>query len=121
MHWGDRLTQEPGNMVGPTIQGVEELIALDPAAYWNGSKVVSSQSPSPRVKLVPLFDPYFWNAGKENGRNADLKAANFLGFFVESVQGNDIKGRIVPATALLDSAAGPAPINSFTRAIRLVE
>jgi len=121
MHWNDRLIQEPGNMVGPTIHGVQDLIAQDPTAYWNGTKVVSTKNPSPRVKLVPLFDPYFWNVGKENGRNADLKVANFLGFFVDSVQGNDIKGRIVPASALLDSAAGPAPVNSFTRAIRLVE
>jgi Putative Flp pilus-assembly TadE/G-like len=121
MHLGDRLTQEPGNVTGPTIHGVEAIIALDPTAYWNGTKVVSTMNPSPRMKLVPLFDPYFWNVGKENGRNADLKAVNFLGFFVESVQGNDIKGRIVPATALLDSAAGPGPVNSFTRAIRLVE
>jgi len=107
-------------MVGPTAHGVRDLIALDPGAYWNGQKVVSSQSPSPRVKLVPLFDPLFWNQGKMNGRNADLKAANFLGFFVEAVVGNDIKGRIVPATALIDSSAGPAPINSFARSIRLV-
>ncbi len=27
MHWGDLLMQEPGNMVGPTIQGIEALIA----------------------------------------------------------------------------------------------
>src|SRR5437867_592195 len=29
-HWGDALTQEPGDKEGPTIQGVLELIARDP-------------------------------------------------------------------------------------------
>lgn len=121
LHWSDLMVQEPGNMVGPTRQGIEALIAQDPGAYWDGTKVVSSQNPSPRIKLVPLFDPYFWNVGKMNGRPADLKAANFLGFFIEGMQGNDVKGRIVPASGLLDSGAGPAPMNSFTKAIRLVE
>lgn len=121
VHWGDLMVQEPGNMVGPTAQGVRDLIALDPGAYWDGTKVVSSQHPSPRIKLVPLFDPMYWNQGKMNGRPADLRAANFLGFFVEGVVGNDVMGRIVPATALLDTSAGPAPINSFARSIRLVE
>jgi len=121
LHWSDLMVLEPGNMVGPTKQGIEELIAQDPGAYWDGTKVVSTQQPSPRVKLVPLFDPYYWNVGKMNGRPADLKAANFLGFFIEGMQGNDVRGRIVPASALLDSSAGPAPMNSFTKAIRLVE
>lgn len=121
VHWGDALVQEPGNMVGPTAHGVRDLIALDPSAYWDGQRVVSPLGTSPRVKLVPLFDPMYWNEGKRNGRTADLKAANFLGFFVEGVVGNDVRGRIVPATALLDSGAGPAPINSFARAIRLVD
>lgn len=123
VRWGDLLVQEPGNMVGPTAQGVRDLIALDPGAYWDSTaqKVQGSAfGKSPRVKLVPLFDPMYWNEGKMNGRTADLKAANFLGFFVESMQGNDVKGRIVPASALLESS-GPVPVNSFARTIRLVE
>ncbi|MGH2570581.1 MAG: pilus assembly protein TadG-related protein, partial [bacterium] len=32
---GDRLQVEPGNKVGPTRQGMEDLIALDPAARWD--------------------------------------------------------------------------------------
>lgn len=123
IHWGDLLVQEPGNMVGPTAHGIRDLIALDPGAYWDSTerKVKgSAYGTSPRVKLVPLFDPMYWNEGKMNGRTADLKAANFLGFFVEGLQGNDVKGRIVPASALLDGNA-PIPVNSFARSIRLVE
>ncbi|MGE3510100.1 MAG: TadE/TadG family type IV pilus assembly protein [Vicinamibacterales bacterium] len=123
VHWGDPLVQEPGNMVGPTAQGVRDLIALDPAARWDPvqQKVVdSAYGRSPRIKLVPLFDPLYWNQGKMNGRPADLKAANFLGFFVEGLQGHDVMGRVVPATAQLDTSA-PVPVNSFARSIRLVE
>jgi hypothetical protein len=64
---------------------------------------------------------FFYAIGKKNGRNADLKAANFIGVFVEGLQGNDVRARIVPIPGILDDAAGPAPPGAFPRAIRLVE
>lgn len=124
LHWDDLLTAEPGNMVGPTKDGIQNMIALDPTAYWDTSKneVVSSMHPSPRVKAVPLYDPYYYDTGKENGRNADLKAANFIGFFFESIDGGgNVRGRITSIGGLLDSTHGPAPAGAFARAIRLVE
>jgi Tfp pilus assembly protein PilX len=51
---------EPGNMVGPTYQGVQALIAQDPDAYWDEQSlsVVSQHGmDSPRVVTVALFDP----------------------------------------------------------------
>ena len=42
-HWGDLLVQEPGTMVGPTVQGIDELIAKDPSAHWNASTQRSEQ------------------------------------------------------------------------------
>lgn len=51
---------EPGNMVGPTYQGVQTLIAQDPEAYWDdASNTVVSQygMDSPRVVTVALFNP----------------------------------------------------------------
>jgi hypothetical protein len=121
LHIGEPLVVEPGNQVGPTVQGVEELIALDPSAYWDGTRVVTSMHPSPRTRLMPVFDPYFYNTGKENGRNADFKIANFIGIFVEGMQGNDVIGRLVPAAGLLDSSNGPVPAGAYPRAVRLVE
>ena len=35
VHLDQPIIQEPGNMVGPTNQGVDDLIALDPNAYWD--------------------------------------------------------------------------------------
>jgi len=52
-----------GNRVGPTEQGVDDLIAQDPGAQWDdatgtvvGSRF-SSWMQSPRMIKVPLYDP----------------------------------------------------------------
>jgi Flp pilus assembly protein TadG len=126
-HWGDPLIQEPGAMEGPTIQGILELIAKDPGAYWDDStKTVKNSSygegrQSPRLFPIPLFDPDFYNAGKTNGRAATLRVANWIGFFVEYVgNGNEIHGRIIPIGGIRDKTwtGGTA---DFPKAIRLVQ
>jgi hypothetical protein len=51
---------EPGNMTGPTYQGVQTLIDQDPSAYWDerSNSVVSEYGmDSPRVITVAIFDP----------------------------------------------------------------
>jgi len=120
---GEIAIQEPGNMVGPTVQGVEALIARDPTAYWDLSqnKVVSPLSgQSPRVFPIPLYDPIYYAEGKKEGRFADFKVANWVGFFLESVQGNEIYGRITPIAGLADSNY-PTNDEAFPVAIRLVQ
>ena len=124
MGFGDVFTPEPGNMVGPTKQGMDDLIALDPDAYWDTAKkkVVSSKHPSPRVVAIPLFDPVYYDSGKRNGRNASLKFVNYLGFFIERMQGNEVVGRITPVGGLRKgSGFGPSPEGAFPKSIRLVE
>lgn len=123
MYSGDLLTAEPGNMVGPTNQGIDILIAKDPLAYWDTvtKKVVSSQTPSARIIAIPLFDPVYYDIGKQNGRDADLKLANWLGFFVDRRVGNNVYGYITPISGIFDGNAGPAPPGLFPKVIRLVE
>jgi hypothetical protein len=124
MGWGDLLLMEPGNMVGPTDQGIDDLLAQDPDAYWDtvNNCPVSTKHPSPRVVAIPLYDPNYYTTGKENGRTADLKVANYLGFFIERRQGNSVYGRITPIGGLMKgSGYGPAPEGAFPKAIRLVE
>ena len=71
---------------------------------------------SPRVVAIPLFDPDFYDTGKRNGRNADLKSLNFLGFFVEEMQGNEVIGRITPIAGVRTRAGyGPAPDGAFPK------
>jgi Flp pilus assembly protein TadG len=123
-HVGDGLVQEPGAMEGPTIQGIEELIARDPSAHWNTATntVEGSQygNHSPRIFPLPLYDPIVYDSGKRNGRNADLKTANWIGFFADSVQGNQIYGRIIPIAGIYDKN-GPAPNAALPKTIRLVK
>lgn len=124
MHRDELLLQEPGNMVGPTVSGVELLIAKDPNAKWDDAtnKIVDSTYPgqSPRVFPIPLYDPTYYDEGKRNGRYADLKVANWIGFFAEELQGNEVHGRIIPIAGIRDGTMD-APDNLFPKALRLVK
>jgi Flp pilus assembly protein TadG len=124
-YWGDPLTQEPGAKEGPTIHGAEELIARDPGAYWDTTtnKVKGSTygAQSPRVFPIPLYDPIVYDSGKRNGRIADLVTANWIGFFIEYIEGNGIWGRIIPIAGIRDASHGPAPMGLNPKALRLVE
>lgn len=73
---------EPGNMVGPTHQGVQALIAQDPDAYWDDrtNTVISRYgTDSPRVVTVALFDPgEITKPGRQH-----LRFNNFARVFIE--------------------------------------
>ena len=121
---GTLIIQEPGDKTGPTVQGIRMLIDKDPGAYWDTScKCVkgSAYAVSPRVFPIPLYDPDYYADGKANGRVADFKIANFLGFFAEPPVGNSIPGRITQIVGRVDTTAGAVPANSFAKAIRLVQ
>lgn len=122
MKIGDALTVESGATTNDTVQAVTDLIARDPGAYWNSAsnRVISSQNPSPRTVVVPVYDPLYFDQGKQAGNFTQIRISNFVGFFIDRVEGDDVIGRIVPVAGLLDSG-GPAPIGSFARAIRLVQ
>jgi hypothetical protein len=81
----------------------------------------SKFSTSPRVFPIPLYDPAFYSVGKANGRVADFKIANFLGFFADHVSGNQIYGTITNIVGMVSDQAAEAPGAVFPRAIRLVQ
>lgn len=121
---GDPMNTEPGNMVGPTAQGTQDLVARDPNAYWDtfcNCVRGSAFGRSPRIAVVPLYDPVYYETGKQNGNNASLRVANYLGFFIEGMQGQQVVGRITPITGLVKGGGGPIPTGAFPMAIRLVE
>lgn len=121
---GDPMIAEPGNMVGPTVQGTDDLVAKDPGAYWDTSCNCvkgSAYGISPRVAVIPVYDPVFYAEGKQNGKNASLKIANYVGFFIEGTQSNQVIGRITPVGGVFDGNAGPAPTGAFPFVIRLVQ
>lgn len=120
---GMDIIQEPGSMVGPTNAGIDDLIAMDPSAYWDtaNNRVVSTMHPSPRVFPIPLFDPDYYQKGKVSGRPADLRVSNWLGFFVTHRVSNEVYGRITPITGIIKGGVGPSPNDVFPKVIRLVE
>ena len=122
---GQYMTPENGNMTGPTQQGIADLIALDPGAYWDtGCKCVkgSAYRTSPRIRIAPLYDPQIYAEGQQSGKSGpQLEVVNYLGFFVESVTGGgDVTGRIMPVLANYSKGSGSA-IGSFARALMLVK
>jgi Flp pilus assembly protein TadG len=123
MRWGELLIQEPGAVAGPTLDGIRDLIAQDPAARWDsGCNCIRNSAfgvKSPRLFPIPLYDPVYYSEGKRNGRYADLKVANWIGFFAEEFSGNDIWGRIQPIAGI--RTGDPVPAGVFPVAIRLVK
>jgi len=127
---GDWVPVEPGNMIGPTKQGVEDLIALDPNATWNlGTDSIDggcmNASPptctlSPRVVAIPVFDLDVYEQGRTGGR-IDIKIVNILGFFIDRMVGNDVVGHLMTHPALF--TAGPNTVSeesAFSKVILLV-
>ena len=135
---GDNIPKENGNMVGPTGQGTNDLIDLDPNAEWDGTKVVNScvennscvdlqgnpvtYSESPRIVSIPVFDldEYLATQGPGNGV---IKGVNILGFFVDRVENpqNSVVGYLATKSEIFVNGAGEvSDESSFVKVIQLV-
>jgi hypothetical protein len=117
---GDRLQLEPGNMVGPTRQGMQALIDADPGAYWSASEETVKGSAfgfSPRIVLVPFFDP---SNPPDSGRNW-VRVVKLGAFFLEEMgSGSEVRGRFMKVTVPGEPCAAPSP-GTFLKGIQLVE
>jgi hypothetical protein len=127
---GDTLVSENGNMIGPTKQGIDQLIALDPLAKWDTgtNSVVDScaqGSPScggssPRIVALPVFDTATYYTTKRAGLPV-FEIVNILGFFIEQMQGNNVVGRLTTAPGLSGGAGPPIdPRASFLTQVQLI-
>jgi Flp pilus assembly protein TadG len=89
---------EPGNMVGPTGQGVDTLIARDPSATWGANGITGSNfSPatsSPRVVPIGVIDIDQYLAADPTGSNGIVKLVNIYGFFIEGMGDVDANGNV---------------------------
>jgi Flp pilus assembly protein TadG len=126
---GDTLVSENGNMIGPTRQGVNDLIALDPNAQWDSgtNSVINSCATatpscgaSPRVVPIPVYDTATYYTTKRAGL-PEFVIVNILGFFIDRMQGNDVVGYLTEAPGLTSSAT-PAidPRAAFLFNIQLI-
>ena len=132
---GSEVPLEPGNMVGPTYQGVtsdaDSLYNQDPTSHWDAEKMHpvsdlyndNNWMDSPRVVRIPIYDPFI---ALSNGKT-NMVVADFAGFWVDNCvkDGNQgtVYGRFIPASAFGESeGAGsgenPGPV---LKTIRLVE
>jgi Flp pilus assembly protein TadG len=131
---GDSIPKQNGNMVGPTKQGTNLLIDLDPNADWDGveKKVVNScvgppytcsepgYKQSPRIVSLPVFDLqlYLDTGGPGNGT---VKVVAILGFFVDRIDGNNVVGYLATKPDLSVSNGGDTSSGAaFIRAVQLV-
>jgi Flp pilus assembly protein TadG len=117
---GDRLQTENGNMVGPTKQGMQAMIDRDPEAYWdtNTNSVEGSvYGVSPRIALVPFFDPT-----SPPGTGKDwVRVVKLAAFFLESVgPGSEVHGRYVGMMVQGQPCTG-GNSNSFLTGITLIQ
>lgn len=125
---GTVLQTEPGNMVGPTSQGVSALIAQDPDAYWDASANGGLGAPvggcmstgacgiSPRLVALAVFDPDVYDEARSGGRT-DIIVTKIMGFWIEGMQGSDVLGYLTHYPAL---AEGGAPVEEDTTFLRTV-
>jgi hypothetical protein len=123
---GDFMPVEPGNMIGPTKQGVDDLIAMDPNASWGdtgvsgGCMASGSCTLSPRVVAIPVFDLDVYYQGKTGGR-IDIKIVNILGFFIEQMSGNDVVGYLMTHPSLYTAGRDTVSDESaFSKTIMLI-
>ncbi len=94
---GDKLQIEPGNMQGPTAQGVAALIDMDPYAQWDAAtgEIIGSAFPtSPRIIKCAIFDPTEGIQSDVNGRDY-VVVVNVLAAFLEEYNGSDVTARFI--------------------------
>ncbi|MFQ5529985.1 MAG: pilus assembly protein TadG-related protein [Gemmatimonadota bacterium] len=126
---GQTVDTEPGNMVGPTKQGFQDLIAQDPHAVWNESLAcvtdasaalsteASSCRSSPRIRPVPMFDP---REQPEPG-SKPFQFSNFAGVFIEGIQGKNFIARWIGYRGLAPASVGGPTAGPQFKVLQLVE
>ena len=117
---GDWLRLKPGGMVGPTNQGMRDLIAQDPNASWDPTtqSVQGSNFPiSPRIVLIPIHDPRIPIA---SGRN-EVQVTKVAAFFMEQMIGPaEVRGRFLKVRAAGSTCPDGVTSGFFTYNLSLI-
>ena len=111
---GDSLQPLSGILSGPTVQGVADLINLDPDAMFDAihGVVINSCAPSPscgsvspRLVAIAVFDPARFEWSLINSGQPWLSVTKFIGVFIDGVVGGKVTGYITA----LPSMNNPEP------------
>ena len=128
---GTQLEVEPGNMVGPTSQGVEALILQDQYATWSptanggrggpvgGCMAAGTCAISPRLVALAVFNPDAYDAARAGGRT-EVSVVKVLGFWIQGMQANDVIGYLTHYPALAEGGAEVDPDSAFLTTVILV-
>jgi hypothetical protein len=140
---GDTLWSEPGNMIGPTNQGMADLIAQDPGASFNSTTgeiedscageanacfcpnaegdLESCTLPiSPRLVPIPVFDVDQYSLQDKSSGKFPLRITRILGFFVNGMDGNDVTGHLYPYPSEPGTGGSLNNQSSFLRSVILI-
>ena len=135
----DAVPLETGDMVGPTIQGVKELIQGDAGSEWSSitnrphseaypsvdgsapNGISDAWMSSSRIVRIPVYDP---SKGTPEPGKSEMVVAGFAAFWIDRIgtQGT-VYGRFVEGVRVV-GAGGPStgPVTGpVLRSLRLVE
>jgi len=132
-----KIDTEPGNMIGPTRDGIDYLIDNTPANCdtWeevtdDDQNVVPACRPwaegytgATRVIIIPVVDG-LWDKGGRHAVTIKNFAILFLEGYDDKCKGNecDVRARFIPMTATLPNAIlGPAGVLSNITVVTLTE
>ena len=102
-HFGDILQPLSGNLKGPTVQGVADLMKLDPGAEWDPATktVIHSCAPSPtcgsvspRIVTVLAFDPIWYERSWWPVGQPVLLVTNIVSVFIDGIVGGKVTGYV---------------------------
>jgi Tfp pilus assembly protein PilX len=113
---GNSYSVETGNLVGPTKQGVQDLIGNPPTDSWTGTigeyqTANGLSDTSKNVVVAPIWDSCamagFCPAGNfPSGTTVSLQIIGFATFFLEDVQGGNVKARLISVSSCGGAAGG---------------
>jgi hypothetical protein len=114
---GDRFPLKTGNMVGPTQQGVKDLIGQPPDYTWVAVGQYKDRSgqiwdSSPALVIAPVWDSCNPNEVISSGTAGQtVKVIGFLTVFVDGLQGNNVQANVAGEAEC--GAAGSAGAGAF--------
>jgi hypothetical protein len=88
-----------GDVKGPTVQGANDLINLDPTAEWDpvSRTVIKSCAPSPecgpispRIVAILAIDPSTLEWSVLNGGLPELRVTNLIAGFIDGLVGGKV-------------------------------
>lgn len=126
----DILDVEPTDVSPEAQLGAAQLLAADPGASWNpalngglggvagGCMASGACVVSPRIVLVPAFDPDAWDLAMPAATS--VVVTRLVGFFIEGINGNVISARYMVYPEIPRSSMTADPAASFLASVALV-